>query len=166
MLAQLGWASTENCSQFPNQQLYPVCRTAQPHAVTEASCRRCVTPVLLSWCHFSIFLPWMIWYLLWRVKGRTQHSWTPYLSSANPTLSPRAYSTKRTAQHILREGEEVTNKHGSWGNRALNDHTSTVYRLCGHPTPVNISWEPLFPSVRDQIISTWRHVKVMSISPQ
>lgn len=28
------------------------------------------------------------------------------------------------------------------------------------------TWEPLFPSVRDEIISTWRHVKVMLISSQ
>lgn len=64
MLAQLGWAGIGNCSRFLNHRLYPVCRTAQPYAITKISCRSCVTPVPLSWCHFSFFLPWQIWYLL------------------------------------------------------------------------------------------------------
>lgn len=47
-----------------------------------------------------------------------------YTSSLQTSLFPlKPYSTKRTAQHTFKEGEEITNKHGSWGNRALNVHT-------------------------------------------
>lgn len=35
-----------------------------------------------------------------------------------------------------------------------------------HKYICSASWKPLFPSVRDEIISTWRYAKVMSISSQ
>lgn len=93
-LTQLGWASSQStCYNLLVDSSAPRCKCSLLQEL-RYSCPAQLVPLLFC-------LHWQTWYLLWRVKGRW-HSWAPSLSSAGPALSPRAYSTKRTARCILK----------------------------------------------------------------
>lgn len=86
-----------------------------------------------------------------------------YASSLQTSLFPlKPYSTKRTAQHTFKEGEEITNMEAE----GIEPWMFILGLTLTHKYICSASWKPLFPSVRDEIISTWRYAKVMSISSQ
>lgn len=168
MLAPLGRGGTGSCSKFLKYWLYPIRSAPCCYlSVLPELCKSCPSQ-LVPLLFFCLFLSALLGVSSegWKGGDNTHELYTSYAQTSLLSLEP--YSTKRTAQHILKEDEEITNKHGSWGNRALNVYAGTVCTgtTLTHKYFCSASWEPLFPSVRDEIISTWKHVKVMSISSQ
>lgn len=98
----------------------------------------------------------------WKGRDNTHEL---YISSSQSSLLPlEPYSTKRTAQHTLKEGEEITNMEAEGTEPWMFILVQSVLGPTFPHKYLCSAWEALFASVRDEIISTWRHIKVMLIS--
>lgn len=159
MLALLGWGGTGDCSKFLaiSHLLSPMLLLkCHAGAVLVLSCSAGATSLF-----FYPFFFCPAWCLLWRVKGRRQHPWALHLISSNLTPSPGALQHKKNVTaYTLRRSQTNMEAEGTepWMFILVQSVLGLTFT---HEYLCSASWEPLFASVRDETISSWRHVKVM-----